>query len=163
MTDAVAATPLQITIHPLPQAAAPDIGRLVNANPVPGTIPDNPQFWGQNGLSFKSVLDTVNPLQHIPVVSMLYQALTGDTPSSGSNIAGGILYGGPIGLITSLINEVAKTQTGKDVGGNLVAMLRGESSAQVAQNDVSADATPYLSPNQRASYSAYVRTQNMTT
>jgi len=53
--------------------------------------------FGDNGLDFLDVLDLVNPLQHIPVVSTLYRSLTGDQISPGMRVAGGALYGGPIG------------------------------------------------------------------
>jgi hypothetical protein len=156
MTDAIAASaPLKITIHPQPQAATPDAGRLVNANPTPGNVPDSPDFWGQGGISFKTVLDTLNPLQQIPGVSKLYQALTGDVPSSGSNLAGGALFGGPIGFAAALIGEISKAQTGKDISGNMLALLQGKSDIQIAQN-TAPDGSPYLSPSQRAAYNAYV-------
>ena len=54
-------------------------------------------MFGDNGLDFLDVLDLVNPLQHIPVVSTLYRSLTGDQISPGMRVAGGVLYGGPIG------------------------------------------------------------------
>lgn len=51
------------------------------------------------GLS--DVIDIINPLQHIPVISHLYQRVTGDTIGSIAEIVGGALFGGPIGLVTS--------------------------------------------------------------
>ena len=152
-TSATAAiTPLKITIHPQSQ---PDTGRAVNENAAVGNVPDSPQYWGQNGFSFKSFLDIINPLQHIPVISTIYQSLTGDVPSPGSDIAGGLLYGGGLGMVASIVGEIAQAQTGNTIGGNVLALLQGHSQTQVAQNTVSGGET-VLSPNQRAAYNAYV-------
>ena len=49
-----------------PIAAAPSVNRGDNA------------FWGEDGLQFGDVLDSINPLQHIPLVSSLYREITGD-------------------------------------------------------------------------------------
>lgn len=115
-------------------------------------------FWGEEGFSFKSVLDIVNPLQQLPIVSTIYRALTGDTISPGSRLAGGALLGGPVGFVAALFNTIVESESGKDVGGNLVAMVTGDDSVQLAQNDPS-DVT--LSPNQRAAYNAYVHASQL--
>ncbi|MGQ3031076.1 MAG: hypothetical protein ACT60Q_22290, partial [Ferrovibrionaceae bacterium] len=39
---------------------------------------DEKSLFGDEGFSFKTVLDTINPLQHIPIVSTIYRELTGD-------------------------------------------------------------------------------------
>ncbi|MBT5663730.1 MAG: hypothetical protein HOJ06_00205, partial [Rhodospirillaceae bacterium] len=58
-------------------------------------LPTNPNsagaqsaFFGEDGLTFGDVLDIINPLQHIPVVSTLYRELTGDEISPGARMAG---------------------------------------------------------------------------
>lgn len=48
------------------------------------------------------VIDIVNPLHHIPIVSNLYQSATGDTISSVAQILGGGLFGGPVGALVSM-------------------------------------------------------------
>lgn len=42
--------------------------------------------WGKDGFGLNDFIDTINPLQHIPVVSTLYRSLTGDqiTPAAPS-------------------------------------------------------------------------------
>ena len=42
--------------------------------------PAQSHFWAGNGFSFHDLLDTINPLQHLPVVSTIYRAITGDRP-----------------------------------------------------------------------------------
>ena len=43
---------------------------------------------------FSDILDIVNPLQHIPLVSNLYQSATGDTMGAIAQIVGGGVFGG---------------------------------------------------------------------
>ena len=131
-------TPLQVTVHPLSDSSSS-------------------QFWSGDAPTFKDVLDTINPLQHIPIISSLYQSLTGDEPSSGADVAGGTLFGGPIGLLSSVFNEIVKTQTGKDVTGSLLALVTGESSIKTA------DASYAPSPVNKAAYNAYQQTQSLIT
>ncbi len=88
--------------------------------------PDAPFFGGQSGNpSFGDLLDIINPLQHIPIVSTIYQKLTGDVPSPAADIIGGTLFGGPIGLMASVANEVVHQVSGKDIGGNILAAVTG--------------------------------------
>jgi hypothetical protein len=55
-------------------------------------------LFGDKGLSFRDLLDIVNPLQHIPGVSQLYRKLSGDEIKPSMELAGGALFGGPIGV-----------------------------------------------------------------
>lgn len=50
---------------------------------------------------FSDIVDIVNPLQHIPVVSNLYQSATGDTIGAIAQIIGGAIFGGPVGALAS--------------------------------------------------------------
>ncbi|MEN6541450.1 hypothetical protein [Parvibaculum sp.] len=77
-------------------------------------------------LSFGDLLDTINPLQHIPVVSSLYRELTGDTIGPGARVAGGALYGGPISLVASVFDAALEAVTGSDFGGHVIATLTGD-------------------------------------
>src|SRR3546814_6236130 len=45
-------------------------------------------------LTFGDFLDIINPLQHIPLVSTLYRAITGDEISPHARILGATLFGG---------------------------------------------------------------------
>lgn len=79
----------------------------------------------KNSMSFGDLIDTVNPLQHIPVVSSIYRELTGDSISNQARIAGGTLYGGPIGFVVSMIDSAIDQVTGDDFGGHIMAGLFG--------------------------------------
>src|SRR5258708_11033641 len=58
-------------------------------------------------LSFHDLLSSINPLQHIPIVGTIYRAITGDAPPPPAvRVIGGILLGGPVGLVTSVPNPI---------------------------------------------------------
>lgn len=65
-------------------------------------VPLLSKLFGDDGLTFRDVLDLINPLQHIPVVGNLYRKLTGDTLDPAIRVAGGALFGGPLGAALSV-------------------------------------------------------------
>jgi len=81
------------------------------------------RIWGEDGFSFGDIWDVINPLQHVPVVSTLYRALTGDAIAPAPRVLGDTLFGGPIGAATGVANAVLKYLSGKDVGEHILAML----------------------------------------
>jgi len=80
----------------------------------------------ESGFGFDDLLDLVNPLQHIPVVSTLYRHLTGDKIGTAAKIAGDALYGGPIGFLSSVGDSLFEQITGKNLGDTVYAYLSGE-------------------------------------
>jgi hypothetical protein len=82
-----------------------------------------------DGFSFDDLIDIVNPLQHIPVVSTIYRAITDDTEKPVAEIAGGALYGGLIGLGGSLLDVAFKEITGKDFGDTVLSWIGGGDSS----------------------------------
>jgi hypothetical protein len=75
---------------------------------------------------FGDLVDIVNPLQHIPIVSNLYRAVTGDHIRPSSDIIGGAIYGGLAGAAGGLANVIIKHETGKNVMEHAVAMIEGD-------------------------------------
>jgi hypothetical protein len=90
------------------------------------------RLFGADGFNFLDLLDVINPLQHIPFVSTLYRALTGDTIAPASRVAGGALFGGPIGAAVSLVNTIVAEWSGKDISDHVVAFFTGGDSADDA-------------------------------
>ncbi|OJX68139.1 hypothetical protein [Magnetospirillum sp. 64-120] len=88
---------------------------------------DSPSFW--------DLLDVINPLQHIPIVNEIYQDLTGDKIGVAARLAGGGLFGGPIGLVASAIGCLVEEETGDTIGGHVVALFKDDEAAptQVAK------------------------------
>ena len=82
---------------------------------------------------FDQVLDMVNPLQHLPVVSTVYRAITGDEISGPARLVGGALFGGPVGFASAAANMVLEQATGGDLGDHAMAFIGAtEDTPQVA-------------------------------
>lgn len=114
------AVPDVVAYHHRPE----DLGDITNMD-VPEYDGSGGGFFGEDGLTFGDFLDIVNPLQHIPVISTVYRAITGDEISPGARMAGGALYGGPIGLAAATVNTVVEEATGRDVGETVMAAFTG--------------------------------------
>jgi hypothetical protein len=85
--------------------------------------------WKGDSFSFRDLIDIVNPLQHLPIVSTLYRWVTGDAIGALPRIIGDGIYGGPIGLVTGLFNAEIKQESGKDTGEHMIALLGGDEPA----------------------------------
>ena len=102
---------------------------------------------GVGTMSFSDLLDVINPLEHIPIVSAIYRAASGDTISPGARVAGDALYGAAMGVASmglSLVGAVGDEVFTAANGGTsaaqmVVASLFGKSDDQSIQL---ADATP---------------------
>ncbi|MFN4275428.1 MAG: hypothetical protein ACK4FJ_03945 [Ferrovibrio sp.] len=105
-------------------------------------------MFGSGGFKFADFLDIINPLQHIPIVSTIYRAITGDQIEAGSRMAGGALFGGPIGLAVSVVSAMVNESTGKDPGEHAMAMLgidlggKEQPATAVAENDAAPTGQP---------------------
>ena len=94
-------------------------------------------LWAKGSFSFHDVLDAINPLQHLPIVSTVYREVTGDKIGNAARVAGDTLYGGVIGLAVGLVNAMSVSDTGKDLGERAVAMVEGD-----PKTDTGPDASP---------------------
>lgn len=80
------------------------IAALIQAsNNKPPATETTTSIFGEDGFTFGDIIDIVNPLQHIPIVNNIYRKITGDTIAPAMEIAGGALFGGPIGAIASVV------------------------------------------------------------
>ncbi len=118
-SQATAAAPAsgttQASIENLPNAAWRQSGtELERIEFLAPAAPDGGQF------SFDDLLDLVNPLQHIPVVSAFYRDITGDQISAPAKIFGGALFGGPLGFVSSIVETVVSEIAGNDIGETLI-------------------------------------------
>ncbi|MDQ7249105.1 hypothetical protein [Dongia sedimenti] len=86
-------------------------------------------FFGADGtFGWDDFVDMINPLQHIPGIAQIYRAVTGDEINGAASLLGAIPFGpfGGLGLIASVADLAVKDTTGRDIGGNLQAMLFGK-------------------------------------
>lgn len=137
-----------------PRRAAPEIA----LNP-PGEIPDasgpssEQSLLGEDGFSFGDILDAVNPLQHIPLISTFYRESTGDDIAVAPRVMGSTLYFGPFGLVGALANVFVENNTGKDIGQHMASWITpsdppegevpNDGAIQTAQNDPAAAPSPH--------------------
>jgi hypothetical protein len=84
-------------------------------HPYPDSADNTPyDTTGDAGNFFSTLLDIINPLQHIPLVSNIYREFTGDEIEPAARLVGGAVFGGPIGFASTTANvliEQASTQT----------------------------------------------------
>ena len=102
------------------------------------------KLFGSEGITFGSILDAINPLQHLPVISTLYRSLTGEGISPGSRLIGGALFGGVFGFASAVVNAIVEGDTGKDIGGHVMALFNGDKAA--GETKV-AEAAPWVDPD----------------
>lgn len=83
-------------------------------------------LFGEDGFGFDDLIDIINPLQHIPILSSIYRWITGDEIAPAANLAGGALFGGPLGLAGAAANVAFREATGNDLGGHALTLAFGE-------------------------------------
>ncbi len=138
--------PTRHPINPAVDAAlgVPATGQIPHDGASPPALDGSPagdgdepfSLWGSDGLTFGDIFDIINPLQHIPIVSTIYRAITGDDIAVAPKVAGGALFGGVIGLVASIIDTAIEQITGQDTGEHILALLKdAESSGEVLVAD----------------------------
>lgn len=96
------------------QPQKPDIsGNALALNGRPNASSNADDSFG-----FRDLLDMVNPLQHIPIISSVYREISGDQIRPAARLIGGGLFGGIAGLASGLVNIIAEEETGRDLAGN---------------------------------------------
>jgi hypothetical protein len=96
------------------------------------------ELFGADGFTTSDAIDIINPLQHLPIIGPLYREVTGDSLDPFSRIAGNTLFFGPIGAAFSSINVVVEKITGRDVGSNVITLLKDENKDTARQQPASA-------------------------
>lgn len=133
-------SPLQVTIRPLAEE---------RAKPA--------SFWEGELPSFSDMLDAVNPLQHIPVLSDVYREISGDGISAGASLAGGALFGGPLGFLGAVIGQVARAEFGGSLSTTLAAGDTGTNAGNTDEETPKSE--PFISASRHNAYNAYVSVQ----
>jgi len=105
------------------------------------------KLFGKDGFDFFDLLDVVNPLQHIPVISTIYRRMTGDELSPAARVAGATLFVGPIGTALAVADSIVEYETGQDTGDNLYAAMFGDDGPIPQAGTAVADAGPKAAAN----------------
>lgn len=150
----------KVDIYPDKSVESADVGDAAAKGP-------DRTFFGGDGLTFRDVLDAINPLNHIPIVSDILQEATGHHVSTASRLVGGTLMGGPIGFVTALASVIFENATGESPTEAAYAALTGESTTQIAANSAAktteeevaqADGIDAVKPMEMASLEPAART-----
>lgn len=119
--------------------------RLAGSMAVYGSAPSSSTFEAEiaqtqtesrqepsaSSFGFFDFLDIINPLQHIPIVNLVYRHITGDEIGAVAQMAGGALFGGPIGAAAGLACAVVEHETGKDLGDAVMGLFDSPAIAAV--------------------------------
>jgi hypothetical protein len=100
-------------------------------------------------------IDIINPLQHLPIVSILYREITGDEIKPAMRILGDIGYGGPMGFLSSCGQVLFEAIFGDDVAGTAIAMITGEGDEKASMQLASTDPSAPLPAEAAATYAAF--------
>lgn len=95
-------------------------------------------------VGFDDLLDVVNPLQQLPVVSSVYREATGESISIPARLAGGFLFGGLPGLIGSAAMVAFEEVTGDSVLGHIGSLLEDGTETAAAEG-APAGTLPWMS------------------
>lgn len=93
--------------------------------------------------AFRDMLDSINPLQHLPVVGSIYRKATGDEISPVARVIGGAIFGGPIGGAFAIADVALEAQTGKSVEDRVMALVSNNPENKTRPDDI------LLTPTQR--------------
>ncbi len=111
-----------IAVLPSTPIRDPETASRVNGHDTPKQA----EFWSPGkDASFDEVLNSINPLHHIPVVSTIYRAVSGDTIGFGPRLIGAAIIGGPLGLIIAGITAFIEEMSGGTISEHAVALFEG--------------------------------------
>lgn len=114
-------------------------------------------------IGFGDLIDAINPLQHIPVVSSIYRKITGDEISAVARVAGGGLFGGVLGAFVGAVESAFKVLTGKDVGEHAVAFANYNkeenivSTVAAVENQIISNEVSNIEENKNLSSKEYLK------
>lgn len=115
--------PRALTQGSLPRAPVAADVEVVQQRPPAGRIEAG------SGFNFWDMLDIVNPLQHIPLVNLVYREISGDEIGPVARIAGGTLFGGVPGLVYNVIDAGVEWASGATMSEHVMALIDGDGAA----------------------------------
>jgi hypothetical protein len=96
---------------------------LLPSSAQPIAEPSATPAASDDGLGFDDLLDAINPLQHLPVVGMIYRAVTGDEISAPAKIAGDTLFGGVYGFLGALGSIAYESIAGESIETTVMSLF----------------------------------------
>src|SRR5882724_10690337 len=128
-------TPLQPASYPFagedrrsnPEWVRRNTGAWATSNTGDGTPGQGQEIdprYRDRHYSFRDILESFNPIQHIPVVGQLYRDATGTQLLPAARIiAGGAT--GPLGVASAFANVALESATGRDLAGHVIDTVLG--------------------------------------
>ncbi len=114
--------------------AASSSARMMNAgNPAFLQMLQHDKQTDSSTSPLAVVADTLNPLQHIPLVGGLYRSVSGDNLSSAGMVLGGLLFGGPLGFLAGTAAAVFSAITQPDPTDQTAIVAAAASSTQATK------------------------------
>jgi len=86
-----------------------------------------------NGPSLSDFLAVINPFHHIPSVYSGYRNPSVDQITSLARTIGGAVFGGPLGLVASVYENMVTQTSGKDFGEQIASLIGGNGDAAIDQ------------------------------
>jgi hypothetical protein len=112
---------------------------------------NKPEQTENNEFNFEDILDVINPLHHIPIVSKVYQEHTQDEISNNAKSVGDMLYGvltgGIFGGLSALGNTLIRQDTGKDISEHVIAYVSDDNADINTVTAINIDAEDELFDN----------------
>lgn len=105
------------------------------------------KLFGSDGFSFRDIVDTLNPLEHIPFVGAKLRA--GRDMGAVSTLVGGALLGGATGLALSGARVATKAITGKTPEGWAIAALTNTAEGSAVGGETTTAATDAAASSDR--------------
>ena len=119
-----------MAIHAIPSNYDTMVANEAGRHATPVALPPGQEteslYWGDDGIGFGDLVDVVNPLHHLPVVGTAYREMTGDEIAPAAKIIGGMIFGGPIGLVMAIVNAIFEEATGKEFGTAVTEIFTGD-------------------------------------
>ncbi|MEP2653941.1 MAG: hypothetical protein ABJH06_18340 [Paraglaciecola sp.] len=107
---------------------------------------------GADGLAFADVFDSVNILNHVPLISDVYQNEIEHEISPISELVGGYAFGGPVGLAYSAADLAIESISGKSIYENISDFLFSDAEQESIENTVTQVTDTILQTNQAYSF-----------
>ncbi|MEQ1753504.1 MAG: hypothetical protein ABL973_05165 [Micropepsaceae bacterium] len=109
------------------------VENLISPSVKPIAEPQVKPAASDDGFSFDDFLDVINPLQHLPVVGMVYRAITGDEIKAPAKIAGDALFGGIYGFLGALGSVAYEGIVGESIEKTVMSLFDSDTPAAPAQ------------------------------
>ncbi|MEP4889493.1 MAG: hypothetical protein ABJV04_05670 [Aliiglaciecola sp.] len=121
-----------------PEVTTTDLSELNPDSSLLGSIQDISNYVvGDDGLGMDDFFDTINILNHVPIVSDIYQNTSNTSVDPVSELLGGFVYGGPIGVAFAAADMAIESFSGKSIYNNVTDFIFEDAEKESIESTVS--------------------------